>query len=57
MAWRRAWRSCFPDIRLLPQAENLGFGRGNNAVLPLLHSEYHLLCNPDVTFPPELLTA
>mgnify|MGYP001072697918 CR=1 FL=1 len=45
----------FPDIRLLPQAENLGFGRGNNVVLPLLHSEYHLLCNPDVTFPPELL--
>lgn len=45
----------FPDIRLLPQAENLGFGRGNNVVLPLLHSEYHLLCNPDVTFSPELL--
>ena len=47
----------FPDIRLLPQAENLGFGRGNNVVLPLLHSEYHLLCNPDVTFPRSCWTA
>lgn len=45
----------FPDLCLLPQAENLGFGRGNNVVLPLLRSDYHLLCNPDVTFPPELL--
>lgn len=45
----------FPRITLLPQTENLGFGRGNNVVLPLLHSDYHLLCNPDVTFPPDLL--
>ena len=45
----------WPDVQLLPQKENLGFGRGNNVVLPLLHSRYHLLCNPDVTFPPELI--
>ncbi len=47
----------FRWIHLLPQAENLGFGRGNNAVLPLLRSDYHLLCNPDVTFAPELIAA
>ena len=33
----------WPDVQLLPQKENLGFGRGNNVVLPLLHSRYHLL--------------
>ena len=45
----------FPEARILPQARNLGFGRGNNVVLPYLHSRYHLLINPDVTFAPDLL--
>lgn len=44
----------FPGITVLPQKGNVGFGRANNAVLPLLRSKYHLLMNPDVTFPPDL---
>lgn len=40
---------------MLPQAKNLGFGRANNVVLPLLKSRYHLLINPDVTFDPTLI--
>lgn len=45
----------FPGITVLPQAKNIGFGRANNAVLPLLQSKYHLMMNPDVTFDPSLL--
>ncbi|MGN0747470.1 MAG: glycosyltransferase family 2 protein, partial [Aristaeellaceae bacterium] len=37
----------WPEVRLLPQQENVGFGRANNAVLPHLRSRYHLLVNPD----------
>ncbi len=45
----------FPGITVLPQKGNIGFGRANNAVLPYLQSQYHLMMNPDVTFPPDLL--
>ena len=45
----------WPQVHYLPQQENLGFGRGNNVVLSQLTSRYHLLCNPDVTFPKALL--
>lgn len=44
-----------PEAHILPQERNLGFGRGNNVVLPYLRSRYHLLLNPDVTFEPGLL--
>ena len=45
----------FPGVTILPQKENIGFGRANNAVLPYLQSKYHLIMNPDVTFAPDLL--
>ncbi len=45
----------FPGVTVLPQKENVGFGKANNAVLPFLKSRYHLIMNPDVTFPPDLL--
>ena len=45
----------FPGVTVLPQQSNIGFGRANNAVLPLLKSKYHLMMNPDVTFEPNLL--
>ena len=46
----------FPGITVLPQPGNVGFGRANNAVLPLLQSKYHLIMNPDVSFDPSLLS-
>ena len=46
----------FPGVTVLPQKGNIGFGRANNAVLPLLQSKYHLIMNPDVTFDPSLLS-
>ena len=53
-AERLKW--AFPGVIVLPQEKNIGFGRANNAVLPLLESKYHLLLNPDVSFEPSLLT-
>lgn len=54
MAERIRWMC--PGAQILPQASNLGFGRANNVALPLLKSRYHLLVNPDVTFPPDLIS-
>ena len=54
MAERIRWMC--PGAKILPQEKNLGFGRANNVVLPLLHSRYHLMLNPDVTFPPDLIS-
>lgn len=45
-----------PGVLYYPQKKNLGYGRGHNAVMNDLHSRYHLICNPDVTFPPDLLS-
>ena len=54
MAERIRWMC--PGAKILPQERNLGFGRANNIVLPLLTSRYHLMINPDVTFPPDLIS-
>ena len=54
MAERIRWLC--PGAQILPQQRNLGFGRANNVVLPLLKSRYHLMVNPDVTFPPDLIS-
>lgn len=43
------------DIRIIKQNKNVGFGKGNNAVIPELRSRYHLILNADVTFPPDLV--
>ena len=37
--------------------ENLGFGAGNNSVLPGLDSDYHLVLNPDVELAADALVA
>ncbi len=34
---------------MLHLPENVGFGAGHNAVLPLLESKYHAVVNPDIT--------
>lgn len=47
----------FPQARLLPQSENLGFSRGNNAGLSIAQGEYLLLLNPDTEVCPGALEA
>lgn len=36
-------------VRVLRMTQNVGFGKGHNAVLPGLSSDYHFVVNPDVT--------
>lgn len=36
-------------VRLVRMAENAGFGKGHNVVLPGLSSDYHFVVNPDIT--------
>lgn len=35
--------------------ENKGYGGANNVVVRKIHSTYHLIMNPDVTFEPDLI--
>lgn len=44
-------------LRLLPGGDNVGFGRGHNAILEAVDSDLHVICNPDVTVPPDILAA
>lgn len=38
------------DVEYIDTKANLGFGKGNNSVLPLLDSKYHAIVNPDIVF-------
>ena len=40
----------FPNAEYLKTDENIGYGRGQNAVLDRLQSEYHCIMNPDIVF-------
>lgn len=41
---------------VLQLEKNLGFGKGHNACLPLLDSEFHFVINPDITLQSDVLT-
>ena len=45
-----------PGATYVPMGRNRGYGAAHNAVRDKLRSRYHLICNPDVTFPPDLLS-
>lgn len=48
-------RDQFPQVRLLPQTENIGFTRGNNLALQAAQGCYFLLLNPDTVVPGDAL--
>ena len=48
-------REKYPSVRLLPQAENVGFTRGNNIGLTEARGSYILLLNPDTEVEAEAL--
>lgn len=49
-------REGFPQVTVIDLGENRGFGAGHNAVLPQLHTDYHLILNPDILFTYDALT-
>jgi hypothetical protein len=48
-------RNRFPSVRLLANAENLGFPKANNQALPIVRGEYILFLNPDSVLQPGTL--
>ena len=48
-------RAVAPWAQVIETGKNLGFGSGNNRVIPHLKSKYHVLVNPDITFEPDLI--
>ena len=50
-------REHFPQVTLIANDDNLGFGRANNQALPLCHGRHVLLLNPDTRVLPGALAA
>ncbi len=40
----------FPQVEVLIQNKNIGFGAGHNVVIENINSEYHAVINPDIVF-------
>ena len=51
--YRLRWQC--PGLKYIASPKNIGYGRANNLVLPHLTSQYHIICNPDVSFSNDLL--
>jgi hypothetical protein len=49
-------RTHFPQVKVLPQAENIGFTRANNIGLRAAQGRYMMLLNPDTELDPQALT-
>lgn len=47
----------FPEITLIRNKVNVGFGAGHNTVLPMLDSKYHFVINPDITLGDDVVSA
>ena len=45
----------FPEIKLIANRQNLGFGRANNQALRVSRGKYVLLINPDTLVPPDAI--
>ncbi|MBR6028305.1 MAG: glycosyltransferase family 2 protein [Clostridia bacterium] len=45
----------WPQAEIITCSRNLGYGEGNNQVINRIHGDYHLICNPDISFAPDLL--
>jgi len=48
-------RTEFPDVHLIANSDNLGFGRANNQALRLCRGRYVLLTNPDTVVPQDAI--
>ncbi|MBP7114442.1 MAG: glycosyltransferase family 2 protein [Candidatus Peribacteraceae bacterium] len=53
IGYMRAQLASLPNVRIVEQRANLGYGRGNNAAAKLARGEYILILNPDNVLPPD----
>lgn len=49
-------RHHFPEVIVLENEKNGGFGYGHNQVIPLLNSDYHCVINPDIVVDSEVIS-
>ena len=49
-------KKSFPDIIIIKNKDNKGFGSGHNIVIPFLSSKYHAIINPDIIINNDILT-
>lgn len=40
----------FPQVKIIQNEKNDGFGYGHNKMLSIINSDYHVVVNPDITF-------
>ena len=40
----------FPEVTIIENRDNKGFGHGHNAILNQINSDYHFIINPDILF-------
>lgn len=45
----------YPNVKVIEQPSNNGFGRSHNYILNKINSEYHAIINPDITFDGNML--
>lgn len=38
----------FPDVKVIENSENLGFGAAHNKVIDIIDSDFHFIVNPDI---------
>jgi GT2 family glycosyltransferase len=50
-------RDSFPWVKVIACEKNVGFGAGNNTVLSLIESRYHVCINPDIEFTQDSISA
>lgn len=43
-------RANYPQVELIAQKQNVGFGAGHNIVIDMINSKYHVVINPDIVF-------
>lgn len=41
----------YPWARVIASKDNLGFGKGHNIIIRNVHSDYHIIVNPDISIP------
>lgn len=48
-------RASFPQVHIIENEDNRGFGYGHNRILEQVDSDYHMVVNPDLRFTPGLV--
>ena len=38
----------FPKLIIIEGDQNIGFGQGHNQIIKRVHSDYHMIINPDI---------